>query len=119
MKTKFFSIIMVAAALSISSCQNENKETKTEEPTTVETTVEPDSVDVVTNSLTDDNGNTLDMKFDNAAGTATFVFNKDTILLKQDTTASGIQYSNENYKFTEHHGEATLTKDGNVVFTKK
>ena len=119
MSTKFFSVIMAAAALSISSCQNGDRGTQTEEPITAETPVKPDNVDVVTSSMTDDKGNTLDMKFDNVAGTATFVFNQDTIHLKQDTTASGIQYSNGNYKFTEHHGEATLTKDGNVVFTKK
>lgn len=110
---------MVALALSISSCQNRNKDTKTEEPTTVETTVNSDNADIVTNSLTDDKGNILDMKFDNTAGTATFIFNKDTIHLKQDTMASGIQYSNEHYRFNEHHSKATLTKDGNVVFTKR
>ena len=119
MNTKFFSIIMAVVALSISSCQNGNKDTKTEEPAAVENAVKSDGVDVVTNSLTDDKGNILDMKFDNAAGTATFVFNKDTIHLKQDTMASGIQYSNEHYKFNEHQGEATLTKDGNVVFAKR
>lgn len=119
MKTTYFSIIMVTAALSISSCQNGNKDTKTDEQTTVENAVKSDSVDVVTNSLTDDKGNILEMKFDNTAGTAIFVFDKDTIHLKQDTMASGIQYSNEHYKFNEHQGEATLTKDGNVIFTKR
>ncbi|MBO9674201.1 MAG: MliC family protein [Sphingobacteriaceae bacterium] len=116
---KKFTVILVAVVLSVSSCQNGNKETKTEKHATEGAVNNSDSHEIVTNSLTDDKGNTLDMKFDNAAGTATFVFNKDTIHLKQDTTASGVQCSNKNYKFTEHHGEVTLTKDGNIIFAKK
>jgi membrane-bound inhibitor of C-type lysozyme len=119
MNTKLLSILIMGAALGISSCQNGNKEkTATEEPASVETTVTSDSNDIVNSSITDEAGNTLDMKFDNAAGTATFVFAGDTILLKRDTTASGIQFSNDHYVYTEHHGEATLSKDGSIVFKK-
>jgi membrane-bound inhibitor of C-type lysozyme len=112
MKTRFFRALITGAILVVSSCQNGSKETAIEVPASHE------SNDVVIDSLTDDKGLTLRMKFDNAAGTATFVFDSDTILLKQDTMASGISYSNEHYIFTEHQGDATLTKEGNIVFKK-
>lgn len=116
---KAFSKILAAVALlGFGACQPGNQQSGTDEPVSVETTVTPYATDIVTTSVTDDNGNTLDMRFDNIAGTATFLFGGDTIYLKQDTMASGIRYSNDNYIFTEHQGEVTLTKDGDIVFTK-
>ena len=37
--------------------------------------------------------------------------------MKQDTTASGIQYSNEDYLFTEWQGKMELKKDGKTIFS--
>ena len=61
----------------------------------------------------------LKMIFDNQHGTATFILKGDTMLLKQDTMASGIKYSNRNYTYTEWHGRIDLYKNGEIIFTKK
>lgn len=118
MDRKYLSLLLFAIILGASACQSGNKQTSDEQSTSITDTAKVDEADIVIDSLMDDKGNTLNLKFDNTAGTATLVFVNDTIYLTQDTTASGIQYSNENYMFTEHHGEAILTKDGTVVFFK-
>ncbi|MFD2555180.1 MliC family protein [Sphingobacterium tabacisoli] len=118
MNRRYWSILLMGAIVSTTACQSNSKQASENQSTTIEKTVGSDEANIVIDSLTDDKGNTLNMTFDNVAGTATFVFHKDTILLKQDTTASGVQYSNENYTFTEHHAEAILTKNGTVVFFK-
>ena len=46
---------------------------------------------IVKTRLTDKEGAVLVMEFDKKAGTATLVFEGDTILLTQDTMASGIR----------------------------
>lgn len=118
MDKKYWSVLLIGVILSTTSCQNNNKQASDDQSTSIEHSVGADEADIIIDSLTDDKGNILNMKFDNAAGTATLVFHKDTILLTQDTTASGVQYSNENYTFTEHQAEAILTKNGTVVFFK-
>ncbi len=118
MDKRYWSILLTGAVLGTSACQNAGKQTSENQSNSIEKPADIDNVNIVIDSLTDDKGKILNMKFDNTAGTATFVFDTDTILLKQDTMASGIQYSNENYTFTEHHSEAILTKNGTVVFFK-
>jgi len=71
---------------------------------------------IVKTKLTDKEGTVLVMEFDKKAGTATFVFEGDTILLTQDTMASGIRYSNAQYVYLEWQGHCTLCKDSLVVF---
>lgn len=61
-------------------------------------------------------GKTLEMKFDNSNNTASFVFDGKTIALNADTTASGIRYINKDYVFTEHQGKIKLLKNGEVIF---
>lgn len=114
----FFCIMFIGAAFSMSSCENGNRETATKESTAPESVINSPTANVVTDSVTDDQGNVLDMKFDNSAGTATLVLGKDSMFLTQDTTASGIRYSNQHYIFTEHQGNITLTKDGNTIFKR-
>ncbi|TDQ80075.1 MliC family protein [Sphingobacterium yanglingense] len=118
MDRRYCSILLMGAIIGTTACQSNNKQASDNQSTSIEHTVGADEANIVLDSLKDDKGNILNMKFDNAAGTATFVFHKDTILLTQDTTASGVQYSNENYTFTEHQAEAILTKNGTVVFFK-
>jgi uncharacterized protein YggE len=72
---------------------------------------------IVTSSVITQNGDRLDMSFNNTRNTATFVFKGDLIEMKQDTTASGIRYSNPRYEFTEWHGEIQLKEDGKVIFS--
>jgi membrane-bound inhibitor of C-type lysozyme len=64
-------------------------------------------------------GDSLIMSYNNSAGTLKLVFNDDTLHLSRDTTASGIQYSNGAYLYTEWQGEITLKKGKDVVFTNK
>ena len=71
---------------------------------------------IVKTRLTDKEGAVLVMEFDKKAGTATFVFEGDTILLTQDTMASGIRYSNAQFVYLELQGHCTLCKDSLVVF---
>lgn len=75
--------------------------------------------DIVKNTLTNKAGDKLDMTFNNTRNTASFVFKGETILLKADTVASGIQFSNDKYLFIEHQGKAQLKKDGKIVFESK
>ncbi|MFC0877433.1 MliC family protein [Saccharicrinis sp. FJH2] len=64
-------------------------------------------------------GDSLILKYNNKAGTCELVHDGDTMLLHQDTTASGIRYSNKQYLYTEWHGEITLKKGKDIVFTNK
>jgi hypothetical protein len=73
--------------------------------------------DLVTSSVINQDGDRLDMSFNNTRNTAAFVFKGDLIEMKQDTMASGIRYSNPPYEFTEWHGEIRLKKDGKVIFS--
>lgn len=117
MKRQFF-ILMAAAAFSFGACQSGSQQSNADESDTAEMVAAPETEAIVTASLTGDDGTTLDLAFDNDAGTATAILGQDTILLKQDVTGSGIRYSNENYVYAEHQGEATLAKDGEIVFQK-
>lgn len=71
---------------------------------------------IVYDSVTNGEGKTLYMTFNKTHGTATFVFEGDTITLQQDTMGSGIKYSNDLYQFTEWHGNGELKKDTATVF---
>lgn len=75
--------------------------------------------DVVNASVKDAKGTTLDMLFNKTKGTAEMKLNGETIEMKQDTTASGIQFSNDQYKYTEWQGNITLKKGDKVVFEIK
>lgn len=118
MEKRYWSLLLMGALLGTTACQNSNKQTTEDQSTTMETPVKTEETKLIVDSLTDDKGNKLNLTYDNTAGTATVVFGQDTIHMTQDTTASGIQYSNENYTFTEHQAEAILTKNGTVVFFK-
>ncbi|MDR3351251.1 MAG: MliC family protein [Prevotellaceae bacterium] len=74
---------------------------------------------LVQSAVTDSAGAILEMSFDNESNSALFVFNGEIIEMTGDTVASGIKYSNDHYEFVEWHGEITLKKDGQEVFTYK
>lgn len=116
---KILLMIAILAGLFYTSCKYSPKqEAKQEEK--IETTLTPAPADkIVTSSVTDKKGTKLDMTFNNTKGTATFVLNGETIELKQDTTASGVQCSNAQYIYTEHQGNIELKKEGKVVFEIK
>ena len=96
------------------SCK-ENKKTVNQATDTIEAATDQ----IVKNSVTNREGDKLDMVYNSTKRTACFVFKGETIELKQDTTASGIKYSNSRYEFTEWHGEIRLKKYGKVIFSKR
>lgn len=119
MKIKFLSIILATLCLIASSCQNDYSKKKNNGLSVVNTAIEKHSYIFTIDSLNDDKGNTLDLKFDNSLAVVTLIFKMDTITLNQDTVASGRKYSNESYVLSQHLGETTLTKNGNILFFKK
>ena len=72
---------------------------------------------VVTATITNSDGVSLKLKFNNAEGTCELEFNGEVIELKQQRMASGIKYSNDHFVYSEWHGEIRLYKDGKLVFS--
>ena len=66
--------------------------------------------------LVSKSGEQLLYAFDNSSNTMIIFFNKETDTLKGQRMASGINYSNKNYTYTESHGTSTLYKDNVKVF---
>ena len=117
---KLLFVCAIGVCLLSTSCKgNKTKETvKEREVATYSVT--PDGVevrDVVDGKVKDSDGRVLKYTFDNVAGKGTFVFEGETIEMKQDTMASGIKYSNATYEFIEHQGNGELRKNGEVVFS--
>ena len=116
MKSALFTLGLTVSLLTY-SCQ---KTGKTNEETTSQTVAtEPKTDEIIRDTVANKAGVQLAMTFNTTYQTATFVLQGETIELKQERMASGIKYSNANYEFTEHQGEMTLKKDGNVIFSHK
>ena len=113
MKRIIFAYAIITGFLLV-SCK-ENKRTVNRATNSMEATADQ----IVKNSVTNREGDKLDMVYNSTKRTACFVFKGETIELKQDTTASGIKYSNSRYEFTEWHGEINLKKDGKVIFSRQ
>jgi membrane-bound inhibitor of C-type lysozyme len=111
MKNNILTIIIIAF-LTFTACEKNILNVVSASPM-------PEIEDIVHFSIANENGTMLDMAFNNTKETATFVFNGETIETKQDTTASGIKYSNLTYEYTEHQGEIYLKKNGKTVFDSK
>jgi membrane-bound inhibitor of C-type lysozyme len=110
------SVLLLSSALIcllLSSCQ-QNEKTRGRPATQTKVTGE-----IIRDTVTDKDGRTLAMTFNNAKQTATLVWQGETIELRQDRMASGIKYSNPIYELTEHQGVLTLSKGRNVVFNHK
>lgn len=114
--------ILAMASIGLFSCKNISGKENVE---AVVDSLKVDSIAVVTptvdeivkDSVTNPKGETLQMLFNNTTSIATFTLKNEVIEMKQDTTASGIQYSNENYLFTEWQGKMELKKDGKTIFS--
>ncbi|HZL08757.1 MAG TPA: MliC family protein [Prolixibacteraceae bacterium] len=81
---------------------------------------EPSSLhemEIVSGRMTDQGGNLLKYTFNNSEGTCILELNGELIELKQERTASGIKYSNEQYSYTNWHGETRLSNDGKLIFS--
>lgn len=105
-----YSAIIIFTLLIFNSCKENNTNTNTELTA---------SDDVINQSLTDTNGNTLSMSFDNTKGTAMLNFKGETITLQSEKPGSGIWYKNVNYKLRGKGNNIQLKKDGAIVFEHK
>lgn len=75
--------------------------------------------DIVTGSLKNSKGQTLDMIFNNTANTAKVYFNGgEQIDLIGQQSGSGIWYKNEHYELRGKGDDVQLTKDGKVLYEK-
>ena len=120
--------LIVGAAFLAFACSEKNKETPepkevvaadttaTENTTPIEvsTTVQNDSV--ITSSVTNNAGITLKQSYNKTKRTAVFEVNGETIIAKQDTVVSGIQYSNKHFVYKEHKGDIAIYKDGKLFW---
>ncbi|MCC9070204.1 hypothetical protein LNQ49_01115 [Flavobacterium sp. F-65] len=118
-KVKLAGAIMIAA-LAISSCKNDSKETKLDkDSTSIESTEAITSAEIITDTVTNSEGIQLITNFDNEKGTLTIDLSGEKIEMVQDTTASGVKAHNDKYEYTNWHGETQLKKDGKVIFFTK
>ena len=106
-----FAIALLTATVFI-SCKNNSSQENPNSTSTDQTT----SNEVVTESLTNKEGETLNMSFDNSEGTATLNFKGETIHLDQQRSGSGIWYKNDQYELRGKGHDISLKKDGDVFF---
>ncbi|MDR3346770.1 MAG: MliC family protein [Campylobacteraceae bacterium] len=72
---------------------------------------------IVRATVTDENGVSLNIIFDNAKDTANLTLpDNTTILLKGVAMASGIKYANDEYEYSEWHGESELKRGDEIIF---
>jgi len=125
MKKTVFVIALISGAMLV-SCNSRNKQQVSEvdeievmEPdvTAVETPIPSEGI--VSSTVTDNNGNSLDLRYNNDLGTATVELDGETIYMTQDTTASGVRMHNNEYQYEEWQGHVVLKKNGQTVFDNK
>ena len=112
MKNIFF--IAVLFLMVVLSCK---KEAAADQGVVGADSVQTEQPEIIADSVTNAEGVTLKMQFDNAAETALLELNGEKIDLKQERMASGIKYSNADYEFTEHQGKIELSKAGKVIYS--
>ena len=99
-------IIVATVLLFTFACTNNTKKEKSGD-------------EIVTSTITNNNGKSIDVTYNTAEETATIVFNGETIVLQQQPSASGIRYANDTYEYTEWQDEVELSRNGQVVFSSK
>ena len=103
MKKHFIWIAAVAIALFSTSCNSISKQESSDE--------------LIESTVTSTTGQQLEATFDTANELVTIIFEGDTAVLKQQPSASGINYKNDTYEYTEWQNEIELLKNGVVVFS--
>ena len=104
-------ILMMAFAFAFTTCQN--RITKNERNNSEKT--EPSAI--INSTIINKDGLVLKQTFNNTDGTCELELNGEKIELNQERMASGIKYSNEQYVYTNWHGETRLFKDGKLIFS--
>lgn len=112
--TKKVLTIAILSALFLSACSETSSQENTDE---VKESVEKPMDDITTTTYTNQDGETLDLKFNNTNGTVTLNFDGKTVELASEKPASGIWYKNENFELRGKGNDIQLKKDGKVVFT--
>jgi hypothetical protein len=74
---------------------------------------------IVRGTLVSGSGDTLEYRYDNELHTMDIDFKNVHAVLRQDTVASGIRYSNPDFVYTERHGISTLKQHGITVFKRE
>ena len=95
---KFTFILAASALLFAVACTNSSKNRQSND-------------EIVTATINNSKGQALDITYNTSEETATIVFNGETIVLKQQPSASGIRYSNDTYEYAEWQNEIELTKN--------
>ena len=109
--TKNIIALFTISSLIFTSCKNE----KPVEASIPSVKTETQTSEVTDGSVTDSAGNVL--KYHSTTeDSLTVYFKNDTIELTRKTAASGNNYSNDNYIYTEWHGTTILEKDSVVIF---
>lgn len=113
--TKHLLIIgTIATAILMTSC---NQQTKNETSKANETeATSKSSENIVTQNLTDKDGNKLNLVFNNTKDNVTITYKGETAELPNQKPASGIWYKNDHYELSGKGNDITLTKDGQVIF---
>ncbi|MCD7941351.1 MAG: MliC family protein [Bacteroides intestinalis] len=113
--TKKILFITVLTVLLVASCKETPKQESNVTPQTEAAKVVADGI--VKTSLTDKDGKTLEMTFDNSKNTATISLNSgERIELTGQKPASGIWYKNDHYELRGKGDKVELTKDGKTIF---
>lgn len=112
--TKKILTIAMLTALFLTTCTGTSKEERAET-----TAIESVADDIVTALSTDKDGQKLEMTFNNTKGTVTINFNGETAELKEQRSASGFWYKNDQYELRGKGNDIDLKKDGEIVFTHK
>lgn len=114
MTKKIFILASITVATFLASCNQQQKQENTEGVKTEVTAKSSD--DIVTQSLTDNAGNKLDMTFDNSKDIVTITFKGETAELTAQKAASGIWYKNDHLELIGKGNDITLSKDDQVIF---
>lgn len=113
MTLKLFAILFVTSVL-LSACNQPANQGGTDVDMTESSTATTGNI--VDQTLTDAEGNELDMSFDNSRGVVVITFAGETAELPSQRPASGIWYANEQYELRGKGNDIQLKKDGEVVF---
>lgn len=107
--------LALLSALALTACKENPKQETTEvQETEISADVEDD---FVSTSYVNKEEKELEVVYNNTQGTATFVFDGETVELEQQQSASGVWFKNDTYELRGKGNDIELKKDGEVVFS--
>lgn len=113
MKRSILAIITISL-LTMSACTNQEKEVETKEEVIL--IEEGEHNELIEVTQIDSEGNPFEMIFDNSNETVTISYKGDSQVLKQQISASGIWYTNEEYEFRGKGNNIKYVKGEEVIF---